>query len=243
MLSHLMPFGKHKGKALADIPSSYLGWLLRECRLSTGVRSAVAAELESRGGKAPAPPSPKPEPDCRPCGAGPEAISYSWLQTRNGGRQISRRCSRCGEWLGSAPHVEPFVSRADAAASATPVLDVLTGCEELGIRLRSDGAAAGFASYEDCRKAPQELRALVRQCRHSLARMIGKDPDPARDVQVEVVSVVDKTPGGCPLTAVPTGKLQHLLEHGNLDQGQQVAVAEELSRRIEQRERGLRQRS
>jgi hypothetical protein len=242
MAEHLMPYGQYKGKTLADIPSSYLSWMLREHKLSSGFRAAVAAEIESRGGKAPPPPPPKPEPDCRRCGAGPETINYSWLQTRNGGRQIRRTCGRCGEWLGSAPHVEPFISLANAAASATPVLDVLTRCEELGIRLRSDGAAVGFAGPEDWKKATPELRNLVRQCRHSLAKMIGPDPAPARDVQVEVVKVVDKTVSGHPFSTVPTGKLQDLLEHGNLDWNQQVAVADELSRRIEQKERHLHRR-
>jgi hypothetical protein len=208
MADHLMYMGTHKGKPISAIPSAYLEWCLQTWRLSSGFRAGVTAELESRGQKAPAPPPPKPEPSCRQCGAGPDTINYSWLQTRHGRRQIRRTCGHCGEWLGSAPQIEPYLSRANAAASATPVLDVLTRCEELGIRLRSDGAAVNFASSEDWHRATPGLRNLVRQCRHSLAKMIGPDPVPTPAPKIEVVQVVDSTrerPGHPPATVAGNG--------------------------------------
>jgi hypothetical protein len=61
-----MPFGRHKGTPLADVPESYLGWPLPGCKLSSGLRAAVAAELERRGVRPPAA-AVKAEPDC--CGA------------------------------------------------------------------------------------------------------------------------------------------------------------------------------
>jgi uncharacterized protein (DUF3820 family) len=50
-MSHVrMPFGKHKGELLGDVPTDYLGWLLRECDLEPYLRAAVEAEHEFRWG-------------------------------------------------------------------------------------------------------------------------------------------------------------------------------------------------
>jgi hypothetical protein len=45
-----MPFGKHRGKLLGDVPYSYLLWLLRETDLDPPLRAAVEAELALREG-------------------------------------------------------------------------------------------------------------------------------------------------------------------------------------------------
>src|SRR5262249_46382722 len=64
-----LPFGKHKNRALNDpeVPASYLAWMLRECRLGSGFRRAVADELRRRGWNIPEQPAPQPPlcPDCR----------------------------------------------------------------------------------------------------------------------------------------------------------------------------------
>src|SRR5262245_38978611 len=40
-------FGKHRGKLIRNVPSTYLQWLLRECNcLKPRLRKAVEAELE-----------------------------------------------------------------------------------------------------------------------------------------------------------------------------------------------------
>lgn len=44
-----MPFGKHRGKELRDIPESYLLWLYREADLDTDLEHALLEELERRG--------------------------------------------------------------------------------------------------------------------------------------------------------------------------------------------------
>lgn len=49
-----MPFGKHRGKLLGDVPVSYLAWLLRECgNMEPPLRDAVDAELRERMGAEP----------------------------------------------------------------------------------------------------------------------------------------------------------------------------------------------
>lgn len=44
-----MPFGKHKGELLEDVPTDYLRWVLRTCtRLAFGLRLAIHQELAAR---------------------------------------------------------------------------------------------------------------------------------------------------------------------------------------------------
>lgn len=48
MIPHRMPFGKHKGMLLIDIPSDYLLWLRRACDLDGWLRAAVENEMDRR---------------------------------------------------------------------------------------------------------------------------------------------------------------------------------------------------
>jgi hypothetical protein len=42
-----MPFGRHKGKFLDEIPASYLRWVLRECdNITPGLRRAIEAAID-----------------------------------------------------------------------------------------------------------------------------------------------------------------------------------------------------
>jgi hypothetical protein len=51
-MSHVrMPFGKHRGKLLGDVPDGYLSWLLRECDLDDWLRQAVEEEMRFRYGE------------------------------------------------------------------------------------------------------------------------------------------------------------------------------------------------
>jgi hypothetical protein len=49
MNTHVLPFGRHRGEPLSSVPTDYLAWLARTVPLSSGLRGAVAAELQRRG--------------------------------------------------------------------------------------------------------------------------------------------------------------------------------------------------
>jgi hypothetical protein len=165
---HILPFGKHKDEPLPAVPTSYLAWLMRECHLSVGLAQAVADELRSRGVEV-APPAPKPPPQCQRCGER-TAITYTWHEDSAGRRRIKRMC-RCGYNLGFAPHVEPYLSMANANHCDTPFLDVLIQAETLGVELVSDGEAVRIGN--GWRNATPELKQKLGQVRHQLARHMG----------------------------------------------------------------------
>jgi hypothetical protein len=68
--------------------------------------------------------------------------------------------------------MSPYVSQADAAASETPILDTLVRLQDLGVELVSDGQSLAFAG-DGWRRTPPDLRAVVRQCGHQLAVLLG----------------------------------------------------------------------
>ncbi len=47
-----LPFGRHAGQPLADVPGDYLDWLLRRCRLSAGLRPPSATSSPPQPGRA-----------------------------------------------------------------------------------------------------------------------------------------------------------------------------------------------
>src|SRR5262249_35912578 len=108
-----MPFGRHKGQAVDQVPSDYLAWLARTCKLSSGQRAEVGRLLHDRGVAGPAlePPPPKPV-SCPRCGC--LAMRHAWAQDRLGRKQIRKECTQCGTWAGYAPQVEPYLTEANA---------------------------------------------------------------------------------------------------------------------------------
>jgi hypothetical protein len=167
-------FGRHKGQAVASIPSGYLGWLLANVPLSARLRQAVAAELTRRGRTPPPPPPPNPPPPCPRCGG--VAYCCGWAEDRTGRRRIHASCAACDKWLCYTAEAEPYRTLADASASPTDLLDVLTACETLGLRLRHlEGGTADWADARSYWAAPPALRAKLRGCRYRLARMLRRD--------------------------------------------------------------------
>jgi hypothetical protein len=51
-----MPWGKHKGRLIQEVPDSYLRWMLLKCDLSPRLRQAVQQELGDGGDAVPPPP-------------------------------------------------------------------------------------------------------------------------------------------------------------------------------------------
>jgi uncharacterized protein (DUF3820 family) len=169
----LMPFGKHTGQEPSRVPSDYLRWFLRTFKLGSGFRAALAAELASRGIAAPDPPAIAPDMPrrCSRCGSN-DPPRLTWHQQRDARRAIRRTCGRCGSWRGTPPQTPANIAEADRNASPAPLLDVLTRLDDLGITLKSDGQAIHFATVEDWRRCPADLRDTIRQCNHQLATML-----------------------------------------------------------------------
>src|SRR5262249_25486481 len=93
---------------------AYLQWAIGTVKLSTGVRAAVAAELERRGVRPPSPPPPRPPGPCWRCGS--TQYRHTWQQDlskdkrgRSGGLRTARvaflfnpsttRCSLSTGWF------------------------------------------------------------------------------------------------------------------------------------------------
>jgi uncharacterized protein (DUF3820 family) len=138
-----MPFGKYQHKPLAEVPSDYLRWLTRACRLRGSLRIAVAKELSLRGLSAPAP-TLVPEPTCSTCGGA--AMSYRWQEDSIGRLHIQRSCARCGRWCGFAS-TELFAQQANAAEAEGTVSTVSQDTvRDAATRLRTRRSAATTAS-------------------------------------------------------------------------------------------------
>jgi hypothetical protein len=163
-----LPFGKHKGQPLPEVPTDYLCWLAREAKLSSGLRAAVVAELAGRGVSAPERVErPPPAHPCFRCGG--TGVRLNWQAFRGGTRQIRRTCTGCDGLLGFAPQTPANVAEADRNSSPAPLLDLLAGLEEAGIAVRRVGGAVQFTPW---RKMTPRLKQLERQCRPLLEQML-----------------------------------------------------------------------
>jgi hypothetical protein len=80
-----MPWGKHKGTRLRDVPPGYLAWVAEEGRsVEPYLRAAVLEELARRFGFA-SRAAPPPPPPCPSCGRLRDRLS-NWY------RRAARRC-------------------------------------------------------------------------------------------------------------------------------------------------------
>lgn len=140
-----LPFGKHKGTPLVEVPADYLLWVLKECKLSSGLRLSIGNELRRRSVETPAPPPLKHPPRCDRCTS--DLFHVGWMEDRSGKRRIRASCS-CGRFLTFLPQNELWIALANNNASETAILDVLTRLEDLGINLQSDGERV-WVHYED----------------------------------------------------------------------------------------------
>src|SRR5262245_58291439 len=106
-----MPFGKHAGKALAEIPLSYLVWLAEECDLRAPLRRAVEEELRRRilggdetdGARAAWTPPRHGAPELSSVEelvrAGRRALASKHHPDRGGTLTAMQRVNACADWL------------------------------------------------------------------------------------------------------------------------------------------------
>jgi uncharacterized protein (DUF3820 family) len=168
-----MPFGKHRGQPLRDIPTSYLRWLVGGVKLSSGLRLAVAEELQRRGVEVGLPPSqPFPVRACDRCPAA--GVAFGWAEDSLGRKRVRASCTVCDCLLAIPPSRPPYSTLADIAASASPMLDVLLACEAAGVELASDGRKVWLVG-DGWKKLSPEMKAKLRECSHQLAGMIGNN--------------------------------------------------------------------
>ena len=66
-----MPYGKHKGRAVADVPPAYLQWFLVHCKASEDVMETVALVLHPHLARRLA----HPPPDLSPLGRKVQALA------------------------------------------------------------------------------------------------------------------------------------------------------------------------
>jgi hypothetical protein len=110
MYAWVLPFGKHKGRPLPEVPSDYLSWLLRT-RLTARLRAAVRTELLSRPDRQDLPPEPPSvDPFCKNCGS--VDLTVSWQPMAGGRRAIRADCQGCGRYVGYLPQTPANVARA-----------------------------------------------------------------------------------------------------------------------------------
>src|SRR4051794_18160809 len=103
-----LPFGRHRGVPLPDVPDDYLAWVCRTFDAADPSRAAAAVELARRGLSVPEtwPPARRPVPgECPRCHLCPGLVIF-WAERRDGRRQLRRECSQCGTWLGTAPRTK-----------------------------------------------------------------------------------------------------------------------------------------
>jgi hypothetical protein len=96
-----------------------------------------------------------------------------WHELPNGERRIRAECSSCRHFLRFLPHLPVFVRMADENEDPAALLDLLTQCEERGVRLVSDGVRVDFGTG-DWPKTTPDMRTAIKRYRHRLATMIGK---------------------------------------------------------------------
>lgn len=112
-----LPFGKHKDEPLEQVPTDYLAWVVRTCKLSSGLYAAVADELKRRGQEAP----PAPLARVPKCSDHPAAdFRCRWREDSLGRKHIKAECVECGRSLGFVSIVPQYAAMADREEGKSP---------------------------------------------------------------------------------------------------------------------------
>jgi hypothetical protein len=140
-------------------------WIVKIPRLSSGLRTAIAIELTSRGYQVEVPQYRPPQ-----CRLHPNAeLRCTFREDSLQRRFIRGECSICHRHVATLPNIEPYLRQAEANSSPTALLDVLISLDETGNTLASHGRTVQVDG-----DLTQQQRGLLRQCGPSLARMIGR---------------------------------------------------------------------
>jgi hypothetical protein len=107
----------YTGQALRSIPSDYLAWSLRTCKLSTPLRTAVRAELLSRHDCPRLPPEPTPKPLLCPERGSADARLY-WQEQASGRKALRADCAQCGSFIKFAAQTKENVALAAQTMAA-----------------------------------------------------------------------------------------------------------------------------
>jgi len=106
-MSKVMPWGKYKHTPIDDIESSYLCWVLDSCdHVAPDLQQAIRAELQSRFGSPPPPPSRSsqkscPDPDMAMdlVAAGKRALARQHHPDTGGDTATMQRLNATADWL------------------------------------------------------------------------------------------------------------------------------------------------
>jgi hypothetical protein len=166
---HWLPYGRYRGQSPRDVPTSYLVWMLKTCKLSSGLHDAIRAEVSARpdcpSDLPPGPPPKAPPTSCWRCGA--KDIRVSWHEQAGGRSAIRADCGMCGRFISSLPLSPENVTRANACRSPTGLLDVLMRANDEGVELVRFGHEVRPSPFM---KASDTLLSLCRQHQHALLR-------------------------------------------------------------------------
>jgi hypothetical protein len=111
-MTFTLPFGKYKGWEPIEAPTDYLQWMIKTCKLSTGLKAAIRAELEARGVSLPTGPEVSAgAPPCKSCGNKIALVEWQTLADKR--RMIRATCCRCGGFMGFLPQTDHNKDLAD----------------------------------------------------------------------------------------------------------------------------------
>jgi hypothetical protein len=169
VIEHRLPYGKHKGRPLLQVPIWYLRWVLKTWKLSSGLRAAVREALGL-----PAEPSPPP-PRCQRCRN--DQLRLTWHEQAGGVRQVRADCLPCRRFVSFVPLTPENVARADAAQPLAPLLDAMLQADAEGIVLVRRGDRV---ELRPCHRVSAKLCELVRQAGHQLVRHLPEEVEHGR---------------------------------------------------------------
>jgi hypothetical protein len=99
-----MPFGKHKGELISDIPTEYLDWLITTVELRDWLLSAVSEELRARLDEDDEPPGRVPagvhaDVAAELVEAGRRALALRYHPDRGGDNERMSAVNATADWL------------------------------------------------------------------------------------------------------------------------------------------------